>query len=132
MVVSPGVTTTSAAERAKAAAREFMNGDKGSDHYLILAAAYLLRRAANLPPSAVTSRLGLSSPLVSRTQNRIERGETDRELRHLMRRFNLQIGLKSRRKFNQYDLHIIQGKDPTPCTPCCCRLITYRLLGRRA
>ena len=60
----------------------------------ILRAVYLLRRADNLSVAAVTGRSGISQPRVSRIRDRIERGETDRGLRRLPRRFNPPIGPK--------------------------------------
>ena len=68
-----------------------------SDAVAFRAAVYLLRRAANLPLKQVAGRFGISPPWVSRIQGRIERGETDRRLRRLLRRYNIPIGRESPR-----------------------------------
>ncbi len=69
------------------------------------AAVYLLRRAANLPLKQVASQFGISPPWVSRIQGRIERGEIDRGLRRLPRRFNLPIGPKPPRSTDRKVLY---------------------------
>ena len=71
------------------------------------AAVYLLRRAANLPLKQVAGRFGISQPWVSRIQSRIEQGETDRNLRRLLRRYNIPISPESPRGKHQYDSHIV-------------------------
>jgi len=53
------------------------------------AAAYLLRRAANLPLEPVAGMFGISWPRVSRIQDQIESGRVDRRMGSLPRRFNL-------------------------------------------
>jgi transposase len=52
---------------------------------------YLLRQAANLPLKQVAGRFAISRLWISRLQGRIERGEPDRGLRPLPRRFDLPI-----------------------------------------